>query len=138
MRARIVIVSVAVAAVIAAAAITQAMRSPAATTHTRTTAARHIARPAGCPGVLRAVTDVARKANINLGTGSMTAHVVRNEELAWLAELLGSWKQSAKPTAADIQLGQDVLTASTGLPLRGNADARKFIASLQKLQADCA
>src|SRR5260370_970877 len=140
MRTRIIASAIAIAvAVIAGAAVTLAMHHPTTAAHARTAAAGHVARSSpGCPAALHAVRDVARKAHIDLSTNSMTAHVVRNEELAWSAELLGSWKQSAQPTAADIRLGQDVLIASTGLPLRGNADARKFIADLQKLQADCA
>src|SRR5258706_9696466 len=106
MRTRIIASAILAAAVIVAAVITLAMRHPATAAHTRTAVARHVARAsANCPAVLRAVSDVARKAHIDLSASSMTGHVVRNEELAWSAELLRSWKQSAQPTAADIRLG---------------------------------
>lgn len=137
MRIRIIVSVAAMAAAAAAVAVTAAVSHQAAAPPARHAAINHVV-PAGCPAVLRAVGDVARKAGINLATGSMTAHVVRDEELAWSGELLGSWKPSASPTAAHVRLGEDVLTASTDLPLRGNADAVKFIADLQKLQADCA
>lgn len=87
---------------------------------------------------MRAVSDVAAKAGINLSTGSMSArNLTLTKELGWGTELRKASQPVSSPSAADVKLQEDTLTASLRAVMSGNADARKFIASLQKIQADC-
>lgn len=86
---------------------------------------------------MHAVSDVAAKAHISLDAGSMSGNFTRADELDWAAELGKASRPASSPSAADVKLQEDTLSASLEAIMGDNAGARKFIASLQKIQADC-
>jgi hypothetical protein len=95
-------------------------------------------RAQGCAAVYGVVLDVARKAHINLATGDMKATgLTLAGEAAWGKELAHSYHPPAHPTADDIQLQQDVLTAQADAIMRNKAEGAKFVADLQALVNEC-
>jgi len=96
--------------------------------------------PPQCGTVMATVRDVARKAGIDLATGSMNASVSRSMLADWSSEL-GNTIPAAKwkPTSAMAALKLHVRNAETAAlrVTESQADAVRFIASLQKIAADC-
>lgn len=97
--------------------------------------------PPQCGTVMAAVRDVAREAKIDLATGSMHASVTLSMLADWGSELgkailAVKWKP---PTAAGAALEIHVRNAVTAAlrVTESQADAVRFIASLQKIVADC-
>jgi hypothetical protein len=97
--------------------------------------------PPQCGTVMVVVRDVARKAGIDLATGSMNASVSRSMLADWGSELgntilAAQWKP---PTPASAALEIHVRNAETAVlrVMESQADAVRFIASLQKIAADC-
>jgi hypothetical protein len=130
----------------AAAAVTLALAACSGTAPTHVTSAHRLLRAAapgqyrarGCAPVYRAVLDVARKAHINLATGDMDATGLTTAmEAAWGKELGRSYHPPANPSADDIQLQQDVLTAQEDAIMRNKTDGAKFVGDLQALVNDC-
>lgn len=132
----------------ATAALTLALAACSATAPAHVTSAHrllHAAAPGqyrarGCAAVYRAVLDVAHKAHINLATGDMTATGMTTAmQAAWGKELGHSYRPAYNPapTADDILLQQDVLTAQEDAIIRNKADAAKFVGDLQALVNDC-
>lgn len=134
----------------AVAALTACGGTPAAhhpTTHptpatatTAPTAPPAVTVPRACAPVMRAVNDVARKAGIDLVTGSMHVNGVTRAKLAsWSIELGKSWPRRPPPTAADLRFDEKVLAASIDAidATHSQATAIKFIGALQKIAADC-
>lgn len=86
----------------------------------------------------RAVLHVAHEAHINLATGDMNATGLTTAmEAAWGKELGHSYHPPTNPTADDIRLQQDVLTAQEDAIMRNKADGAKFVGDLQALVNDC-
>lgn len=97
--------------------------------------------PPQCGTVMPAVTDVARKAGIDLATGSMNASVSRSMLADWGSELgntilAAKWKPPTFAGAARKVHMRNAETAALGVT-QSQADAVRFIASLQKIAADC-
>ena len=97
--------------------------------------------PAQCRTVMAAVRNVAREARIDLSTGSMHASVTLGMVADWGSELgkailAVKWKP---PTPAGAALEVHVRNAATAAlrVTESQADAVRFIVSLQKIVADC-
>jgi hypothetical protein len=97
--------------------------------------------PTQCGTVMAAVRNVARQARIDLSTGSMHASVTLSMLADWGSEL-GKAILAVKwepPTPAGAALEVHVRNAVTAAlrVTESRADAVRFIASLQKIVADC-
>jgi len=97
--------------------------------------------PAQCGTVMAAVRRVAREARIDLSTGAMHASVTLSMLADWASELgkaivAVKWKP---PTPAGAALEVHVRNAATAAlrVTESQADAVRFIGSLQKIVADC-
>lgn len=97
--------------------------------------------PPQCGTVMAAVRQVAREARIDLATGSMHASVTLSMLADWGSELgkailAVKWKLSTPAGAALEVHVRNAVTAALRVT-ESQADAVRFIASLQKIVADC-
>jgi hypothetical protein len=97
--------------------------------------------PPQCGTVMAAVRDVAREARIDLATGSMHASVTLSMLADWGSELgkailAVKWKPPSPAGAALEVHVRNAVTAALRVT-ESQADAVRFIVSLQKIVADC-